>query len=696
MMFLRFCLLAALLGCCFLPTAIAQELTEALEKTTKAALAKVAPSIVQIRTIGGLEVIGRKDEKILRGQGPTTGVIVDPAGFIISSSFNFANKPSAITVLIPGKSEPLSAKVVAQDSTRMLTLLKVEATDLPVPKAAIVKELKLGQWAIAAGKTWADSASAPPNASVGIISALDRIWGKAIQTDAKVSPVNYGGPLLDLQGRVIGILVPLSPRSEGETAGVEWYDSGIGFAIPLEHIYSILPKLKEGKALRRGMLGVLLQQGKDQESEAPKINSVSQNSAASKAGLEPNDVITSINGKAIERQSQMRHILGPMYEGEAITLKVKRGEKEVDIAKLVLAGPPESHLHSYIGILPMRDDSKPGVQIRFIYPGSPAEKAGLKEGDRIVTFQGQPILDISQLSAILDVMPVGSNFVCDIEPKGGIYARKEIKLAGWKTALPETELAEATLKKAMTPKAIQQPRPGVKMPSKNPAKNPVPPVPGKMDVPKFPTNPKTGFFENSDPATGRNSWMFVPEKYDPNVTHGLVVWLHPQNETMQEGILRVWQPVCTEKHLILLSPKAANITGWMSSEVDVVQDAIRQVMREYHIDKRRVVVHGLGQGANLALYLGFDARDLVRGVAAVGGSLGQPPAENLAQQRLQFFLVTGDKDPDITKLRTVPEALKEKMFPVHYHEIAGQGTGYISDIAIFEKLILWIDSLDGL
>jgi len=68
---------------------------------------------------------------------------------------------------------------------------------------------------------------------VGILSATNRIWGKAVQTDAKISPGNYGGPLIDIRGNVIGILVPLSPQGQGEVAGAEWYDSGIGFAVPL-------------------------------------------------------------------------------------------------------------------------------------------------------------------------------------------------------------------------------------------------------------------------------------------------------------------------------------------------------------------------------------------------------------------------------------------------------------------------------
>ena len=97
---------------------------------------------------------------------------------------------------------------------------------------------------------WTPTSSSLPSVSVGIVSALDRIWGKAIQTDAKVSPTNYGGPLVDLQGRVQGVLVPASPQAEGETAGFEWYDSGIGFAIPLEDVYAVLPRLQAGQGPR--------------------------------------------------------------------------------------------------------------------------------------------------------------------------------------------------------------------------------------------------------------------------------------------------------------------------------------------------------------------------------------------------------------------------------------------------------------
>ena len=106
---------------------------------------------------------------------------------------------------------------------------------------------------------WAGpSRATAPNLAVGILSALDRIWGKAIQTDAAVSPNNYGGPLVDIRGRVLGVLVPLSPEADDEMAGVEWYDSGIGFAVPLEHIQKVLPRLKKGEDLYPGLAGISL------------------------------------------------------------------------------------------------------------------------------------------------------------------------------------------------------------------------------------------------------------------------------------------------------------------------------------------------------------------------------------------------------------------------------------------------------
>ena len=183
------------------------------------------------------------------GTGPTTGLIVDPEGYIVSSAFNFSNKPTSILVRLPdGTRKP--AKLVATDHVRMIVLLKIDADKpLPVCEIAPASEMRVGQWTIALGRTFEGDR---PNVSVGILSAKDRIWGKAIQTDASVSPNNYGGPLVDIRGRVMGVIVPLSPESADEVAGYEWYDSGIGFAIPADHIQKILPRIEKGRRSASG------------------------------------------------------------------------------------------------------------------------------------------------------------------------------------------------------------------------------------------------------------------------------------------------------------------------------------------------------------------------------------------------------------------------------------------------------------
>jgi S1-C subfamily serine protease len=401
----------------------APALDELQEKAMKAALDKVGPSVVQIETTGGTEAIdtGPRGQPIRQGTAPTTGLIVAADGYIISSAFNFANKPSFILVAIPNRKERLPAKVVSTDHARMLTLLKVEAGGLPVPTATPRKEIKVGQWSLALGRTWA-GIDAPPSLSIGIISAIDRIWGRAVQTDAKISPVNYGGPLVDITGRVQGVLVPAAPREEGMTAGYEWYDSGIGFAIPLEDILATLPRMKETKDLHRGMLGVVPKDG-DIYSSAPVIGSVLPLSAAAVAGLKAGDVITEVEGVRVNRQAQVMHLLGRKYQGDSVSVKVKRGSQEISFPNLKMSGLLTAFAHPYIGILPLRDDPELGVEIRYVFPQSPADTAGLKPGDRILTLgvdkeTPKPFAGREGLLGLLNMHMPGDQVKMEVRRKG--------------------------------------------------------------------------------------------------------------------------------------------------------------------------------------------------------------------------------------------------------------------------------------
>ena len=272
------------------------------------AVKRVAPSIVRIETVGGLE----KVEGVLFGAGPTTGLAVDPSGYIVSSAFNFVNKPTSILVrLADGDRKP--AKLVATDHSRMLVLLKIDVDKLlPVCEIAPEREMRVGQWAIAIGRTFE---SDRPNMAVGILSAVDRIWGKALQTDAAASPNNYGGPLVDIRGRVMGVLVPLSPDAAGGVAGMEWYDSGIGFAIPMEHIRQVLPRLKKGEDLYPGLAGVNLK-GPNLYTGPAIIAACHPKCPATAGGMKAGDQIVEIDGRPVTRAVEVKQEIGRRYAGD--------------------------------------------------------------------------------------------------------------------------------------------------------------------------------------------------------------------------------------------------------------------------------------------------------------------------------------------------------------------------------------------
>jgi S1-C subfamily serine protease len=684
----------------------ADDLDGLQEQAMRAAVLRVAPSVVQIETTGGAEMVpaGPNAPPVSKGVGPTTGLVVGTDGYIISSSFNFVDKPAAIFVAIPGHKGRLPAKVVATDHTRMLTLLKVEATGLPVPVPAPKGEFKIGQWALALGRTWANPDHLP-SVSVGIISALNRIWGKAIQTDAKVSPVNYGGPLVDIQGRVQGVLVPASPRGEGDNAGVEWYDSGIGFAIPLEDVNAVLARLKQGQNLNRGLLGVTLQSA-DIYGAAPVVQSVAPESAAAGAGIQPGDTITEIDGVTVVRQAQILHLLGNKYEGDSVSVKVKRGDKETSLPNLKLTGLLTAFTHPFLGILSLRDDPELGTEVRYVFPKSAADLAGVKVGDRILKVgQGkaapQAFSGRDQLLAFLNGVAPGTEVALELKHKGAKDGQKvSFKLGSMSAAIPAELPQPDSLRKALAPRKAAgpapMPRPAVPMPPR-PAV-PMPPMPPKKEGEKKEPKKKaeTGLLDRTNAARDHHYWLYVPEDYDPNISYALVIWLHPTGKgTEQEknDFVDKWQDFCQDNHLILLGPKAQNESGWLFSEADFVLETAREVMGQYTIDRQRVVVHGMGGGGQLAFYLGGQARDLVRGVATTGAVLPNPPKQNAAGQRLAYFIVAGEKDPLAKAIADTRDKLTAQKYAVVFREIPASGRQYLDDKTLGE-LVRWIDSLD--
>jgi serine protease Do len=289
----------------------------------RAAAANIEPSLVRIEAFGGIAPGSDNGGYHAPGEGPTTGLVISPDGFILTSTFNFLRKPPIITVVFADGRRHV-AKLLGRDETRKICVLKVDGvSNLPIPAFASRDELKVGQWAIALGVGFG---AKEPVISAGIISATSRVSGKAIQTDANTSPANYGGPLLDSGGRVIGICVPLNPGSQQEAAGSEWYDSGIGFAIPLDGLAPVLDRLKAGETLRHPFLGVQTEPHGDPPSGA-MVKEVVPNSPAAKGGLAAGDKIITVGGIQILDATHLATVIRRYVAGDKADLVIDRAGK---------------------------------------------------------------------------------------------------------------------------------------------------------------------------------------------------------------------------------------------------------------------------------------------------------------------------------------------------------------------------------
>ena len=253
--------------------------------------------------------------------GRTTGVVLTSDGWIVVSRFAMNLDPTTVLVTVPGRGT-FRAERAGEDTSRGIALVKIAAMGLPVPEFVHPDQVQVGQWAMALGRTFAAD---EPTLHLGIVSAKQRLFGRALQVDAYTSPANYGGPVVDVQGRVLGIAVPLSPS--GRNAGVEWYDSGIGFAATIADIEPLLARMRQGQVLQRGWLGVKL----DAKFLGPgaRLGQTNETGAAAKAGLLAGDVITAVDGIAVRNGPHLQMLVNGKLGGDAVNLTVRRAKGDV-------------------------------------------------------------------------------------------------------------------------------------------------------------------------------------------------------------------------------------------------------------------------------------------------------------------------------------------------------------------------------
>ena len=647
------------------PAGGADDLELLEQQAFQAAARRVAPSVVRIETIGGLEQV----QDFSFGTGPTTGLIISSDGYVISCSFNFLNQPDSILVQTSDRKRR-PARLVATDHNRMLALLKIEVADdepLWVPDVVAVDQMRVGQWAIALGSAFDGSG---PNMSVGILSALNRVWGKALQTDAAVSPNNYGGPLVDVHGRVLGLLVPLSGQSTNEFAGTEWYDSGIGFAVPAADVMKIFPRLKRGKDLYPGLMGVNFSSGNINTAE-PVIAAVRPNSPASQAGLEKGDRLVEIDGRPTERAADAKEAINRRYAGETIRVVVLRNEKRVE-AEVTLIAKLKPYEHPFLGILPMRaslpatEKKKPaGVSVRYVYPGSPAAAAKIEPGDLLTHLAGEPIVDADQLRLRLGDRQVNGAVELSLK-RGSSTGKVTLRLGRLPESLPGSDLSPAWADELTTDKAATESN-------------------GNDEQP-------TGLIKLKIPEHANDAWAYVPEDYSPSIPYGIVVWLHPAGGLDPEALTARWQSHCDRNRLILLAPAAANPDEWQVGESALIGKLLDQIDTDYTIDRTRVVSIGRQNGGAMAFLVAFRERELVRAVAAINAVVSGRPPENEPIYRLAFYIAGAEKSRLFGQIESTATRLRQMHYPVTVKHL-GDEPRPLDDEELAE-LVRWIDTLD--
>ena len=372
-----------------------------------------------------------------------SGFVISTDGYVLTNH-HVVDQAEEIQVLFADRSE-YEAKVIGTDRRSDLALLKIDAKGLKPLKFGDSEQLQVGEWVLAIGSPFGLDYSV----AAGIVSAIGRSipndqrenYVPFIQTDVAINPGNSGGPLFNLQGQVVGINSQIFSRSGGSI--------GLSFSIPSNVAQRVVDQLKENGVVRRGWLGVAIQDinkalAESLQLDRPQgalINAVEPEGPADQGGIEPGDVIVTFDGQAIVDADDLPHVVGMVIpesevkveivrEGKRKTIKLEVGELDSDRLEMASGESGEDRL----GLIVEQLDSEQsralrvrgGVVVTEVSPSSAAADAGIRPADIIVQLGYSRIDDIDEYRTVIAELPDNTPILIRFYRQGWAISRTVI------------------------------------------------------------------------------------------------------------------------------------------------------------------------------------------------------------------------------------------------------------------------------